>query len=685
MASYYSVSEAPFRIPPGTTHVEIEVNHPIRTGDIPNSVTNLILRSFNHPLLPNALPKSITHLTFGLFDRDLAVGSIPDSVTHLTFGILFNRYISPGAIPNSVVELVFGDRYDRELVVGSIPDSVRTLVFGTMFKQQILPGILPEYITHIVFGEEFDQDISPGALPKNLKKLVFTGVFDRTFSPGDLPDALEHLTLGYRYDSDIERGSLPDSLTELVFGDSFNRPLRPNTLPSNLKHLTFGGMFNRPIRPGVLPHKLTNLTFGDNYEMPIQRGALPKSLTHLTFGYTFNNAIRADVLPKSLTHLEFGASFNEEIEEGALPRNLTHLTFGQYFNQHVYPGMIPKKVTHLTLGASFNEELERGSLPPRLVYLDLGGYYKPISRGVIPASVTTIIVDYKYYRDNDEESFRNILPHLPPVQADWYRATDMFNDSSVSLDRKLELLRELYLKGYPIPVEPHPDSTLTSENIPQSILTHYSIERGLHKDYHSQLPDNMKKLIDRWIYGDYSSFNRFISNYNNGIPDGYNDKRFLGGFPDALQAYRSMREVIMNAPRRDNPVFAWRGLHGLDEFCANVTEGSYVGFSRFMACSVAQEVSCGFARDGLLLLIELPKKSPLFNLTYVKRSEPEFLLPDRMVFRVVKRFPYDLCKEMNCDELIHIKLVGTYTQDKLSFEEYFDVDNPEEIRIDKVY
>lgn len=142
----------------------------------------------------------------------------------------------------------------------------------------------------------------------------------------------------------------------------------------------------------------------------------------------------------------------------------------------------------------------------------------------------------------------------------------------------------------------------------------------------------------------------------------------------------------MSAPRSDHTIFAWRGMHGMDELCINAAKGSYIGFSRIMACSVAQEVSCKYARDGVMLLVELPENTPMLNLTCIKESEPEFILPDRTVFKVVNRMSYKmLCNEVKCEELVHIRLVGIYNKDRSDFELYLDKDTPEEIRIDMVF
>lgn len=253
---------------------------------------------------------------------------------------------------------------------------------------------------------------------------------------------------------------------------------------------------------------------------------------------------------------------------------------------------------------------------------------------------------------------------------------------------KISKLRELYTMGYPIPIEPHESSMLDGEYVEEDILKHFALDRTHHMVCHRGFPKKLQDLIYQWIYNKkYGNFNSFITSLNSDNKDNeFTDKIFLGEYASAKEAYYDMRNAIMDAPRSDHEIFAWRGMHGMGDLCMNAVKGTYIGFSRIMACSVAQEVSCDFARDGVMLLIELPENTPLLNLTCIKNSEPEFILPDRTVFKVVNRIPYNnFCKGIQCTELVHIRLVGIYTQDRSDFELYLDKDSPEEIRIDIVF
>lgn len=513
--------------------------------------------------------------------------------------------------------------------------------------------VVPSGTIKVEVGYRYDGEL---VIPRSVRYLSLK-YYKNTPSPGSIPNTVTHLELGNRV---ILPGVIPDSVIHLDLGD---HNLTPGIIPNSVTHL-FTGEFNRTFEPGSIPTSVRHLELGGSFDQKLTKGMIPNSVTHLTFGL-FDQKLLKGSIPDSVTHLTFD-HFNKKLTKTSLPRYLTHLNLGRKFQQPLEVGFLPNMITHLTLGHD---------------------YKQPISREALPGSIVEINFNPDNYFILDRTSFDILIQHYPKIylKYEWNKVTDQINDPGASMERKIEIVRNMYLRGFPIPVEPHKFSTLRPNNVPLDILRYFSVDRQEHVDYYMKLSDKRKKLLDAWIYGEYADFNKYISSYNNGIPGAYDDRDFLGSYSTPFEAYADMRQIILDAPRHDKDIFAWRGLNGMDDFCANVTTGSYVGFTRFMACSVAQEVSCDFAGGGLLLLIELPKNSPIFNLTYVKKSEPEFLLPDRLVFKVVNRFPYDMCTRIKCKELIHIKLVGLYSRDKASFEEYFDVDNPEEIRIDAVY
>lgn len=472
------------------------------------------------------------------------------------------------------------------------------------------------------------------------QKYVYTG--------GLIPDGVTHVKIGDQFNRPIYPYIIPSTVTKLVFGMIFNQPISPNVIPRSVTHLTFGFQFNHPLTPGIIPGSVTHLTFGTKFNQPLTPGVIPDSVTHLNFGYEFNRTLTPGVIPGSVREIRFGVLFNQPIFRDVIPGSVTRIEFGMYFDQVLSPGVIPGSVREIRFG-------------------DI--YRHPIPTDIINSGV-------------------RILPENLLEKIEIRRVWNDFVGMSGDRDAKISRLRELYLMGYPIPVEPHDTSMLIGDGVDEDILRYYSIDRSQHEMCHQGFSQRLQGVLYQWIYNEnYSDFNSFITSLNmDGGDIGYDDREFLGEYQTGREAYEDMREAIMTAPRSDHVIFAWRGMHGMGDLCMNAVRGTYIGFSRFMACSVAQEVSCSFARDGVMLLIELPENTPLLNLTCLKESEPEFILPDRTVFKVVNRVPYKVfCEDIECNEMVHIRLVGIYSKDRGSFEEYLDKESPEEIRIDMIY
>jgi len=246
-------------------------------------------------------------------------------------------------------------------------------------------------------------------------------------------------------------------------------------------------------------------------------------------------------------------------------------------------------------------------------------------------------------------------------------------------------LRKLYESGVPVPVEPHESTILNDKGIKKGInktlLRSFSVNREEHLVCHNAFDAKLQKLLNNWIDLGYDTFNEYISSLNNNIEEEFKNTSFLGDYTSGKEAYINLRKCIFDVPAIDHDVFAWRGVGmSLFSICNTLNVGDAIGFSRLMACSVAAEVSYAFA-DALLFLIELPKGTNLLNLTCIKESEPEFILPDRCCFKLVNRIPFDeelLFKNRLrghatiCESIIHIKLFGIYNEDKSGFEKIYD-------------
>lgn len=263
------------------------------------------------------------------------------------------------------------------------------------------------------------------------------------------------------------------------------------------------------------------------------------------------------------------------------------------------------------------------------------------------------------------------------------------NYKEMSEQEIINKLRDFYQRGWPVPTEPHSSSVLDIGPLNKSDINYFSLNRDTHIECHRSFSARLRNLLKEWIYGDYSAFNTNISLLNGEkVNETKISSKFLEGYSSVKEAYDELLHAIMKVPALDHDIFAWRGVHGLEEMCNVTRVGELIGFSRLTACSVTHEVSCTFAEDGELLLLEIPKGANLLNLTCIKESEPEFILPDRCCFKLVNRFsPEVSCSDKYgnartyCKEILHLKLIGIYNKEKNGLQIRYDQSetlNPED-------
>lgn len=607
------------------------------------------------------------------------------------------------------------------------------LVFNEKFNKPLKVGFIPEGITEVELNNgTFNQEIRAEHFPKTLTKLTIGGDFNKLLDAGSIP-RVTHLELnlwwGYGLHDSI---TIPDSVTHLIYnGKDLSK------IPLSVSHLKI----TRGIGTDELV-KLTNhinithmdITFSQDATL-IQLSQLPKSVTHLTIDTPFKaGKLPKGIIPKGIVELKFGTNTYLSFGYGSIPNTVKRLEFADIdkysipgnFNEKIMSGVLPESIEYLDFGFRYNHPIFPGVLPSNIKYIKFGRFFDyPLDDNAIPAGVKQIEFDEDYSHflpesflergikilpDNLMESIKEKSDNIKSEAAEylekmetermnqvmyqeWNDFIRMAEDATVSREDKLDMLKNMYYNGYPIPVEQHELSRLDGRDIDEDILTAFSVKNQFHKSYYDKLSRKLKELISSWIYNAmYPNFNIFISELNDGKKETLSStmikigQTFLGEYKSATDAYKALRKAIMDAPRMDREVFAWRGMHGMEDMCINARRGSYVGLSRITACSVAQEVSCGFAKNGIMLMIELPPNSPFLNLTHAKNSEPEFLLPDRCVFEVIERKPYKaLCDSITCNELVHVKLVGVYTTDRTDFEVYVGGKNIPEIRIDAIY
>lgn len=669
---------------PGSVEVLESGYKGIGIGVLPKNLKSLRISNFYEEVLEvGVFPPGLETLHMGMrYKHPFEVGMFPEGLKILVLPNNHPGEIIPGLIPRSVIDLVLNSGSNVRILENVLPRGLKKLKLGLTYNQPIPPGIIPEGLEELDLGAMFNQDMVVGSIPRTVRKLIISRDYDKDISPGVIPGSMRSITF-YNYVKEIVPGALPEGVEEIDFGTMFNHSLGRGVLPTTVRKIKLSIKFNQPIEKGDIPVGVEDIDFGYRFDSKISPGALPSSLKRLRFGFDFNQFLTPGMLPESVEELEFGTKFNQPVFVNTLPPKLRKLTFGYGFSEKLPVGSIPQTVEELMFGSGYVRELQPGIIPSNLKILRVSGAYKGryFRPELIPQSLE------KFYIGETEvkiDIFRRWMNFIQLVH------------SGADGDIIRGELEKLYLEGIPVPVEPHESSILPVDNRDLKIIREFSVERGVHADVFDEVRDDLYNLINKWIYGDYASFNVLISHLNMGQRLEYSDSEFVEDYlaPDgnlvdaAISAYHDFRQFILDIPRVDHKIYAWRGLHGLNDLCQVSAVGSYIAFTRFMACSVAQEVSCSFARDGILLLVELPANTPLINMTSIKNSEPEFVIPDRTVFKVVNRITNQTCQKTSCREIVHICLVGLYTEDErgnLMFEEYYSKEPMDVVDIQHFY
>ncbi|KAN0039298.1 hypothetical protein ACTA71_001492 [Dictyostelium dimigraforme] len=150
-------------------------DEPIKSGDLPTSLSELDLGMYSQELEKGSIPRNIKKLSLGQsFNREIQPGDIPSRVVSLQFSEDFNQIIKPNTLPNSITDLTFGSKFNQPLLPNSIPNNCKTLFFGVDFNQQIQLDVIPQSVTKIVFNRSFSQKILPNSIKSNVKEIYFS-------------------------------------------------------------------------------------------------------------------------------------------------------------------------------------------------------------------------------------------------------------------------------------------------------------------------------------------------------------------------------------------------------------------------------------------------------------------------------------------------------------------------------
>lgn len=224
------------------------------------------------------------------------------------------------------------------------------------------------------------------------------------------------------------------------------------------------------------------------------------------------------------------------------------------------------------------------------------------------------------------------------------------------------LRRKFYLKGIGPPVDPHVSSYFSVSIFEhrQHLWDHFSLDAKIHERYILQTLDRVdRQVFNGWIYGSYRRFNKTVHAMNHGTPPAKDQRQTLEFSLTYEESYERMRRAIMNAPRIPHHVFMWRGI---DVDLKHAT-GELVVFNRFTACTPVYEIANSFSHCTTMYLIEMPPGSIGLNVTPLKKTEFETILPDRAVFICEGQIPNkaDFPKVSPDMKVYHLRYVGIAT------------------------
>eukprot|EP01133_Synstelium_polycarpum_P013279 gene13279-15608_t len=175
-------------------------------------------------------------------------------------------------------------------------------------------------------------------------------------------------------------------VTNLEFIDPYDKVLLPGQLPPNLTQLTLKG-YNQVITPDCLPASLTNLSTGPEFNQPIALASLT-SLTDLDLGYSFNQPLDSDSLPRELRFFTLTSDYHQNLGLDILPPKLEYFILGSC-NHPFVQGVLPDSLTFLLVCYEHNQPFHAGVLPPNLTDLVLSEMFdQPFTPGILPSKLT---------------------------------------------------------------------------------------------------------------------------------------------------------------------------------------------------------------------------------------------------------------------------------------------------------
>ncbi len=210
--------------------------------------------------------------------------------------------------------------------------------------------------------------------------------------------------------------------------------------------------------------------------------------------------------------------------------------------------------------------------------------------------------------------------------------TERNNISDIIIKKDLSLLREYILNGGYMPYSKHEKSRIIidlDEEDEKFIKTYYFNE-SVQNEYINSLNDETKELIDWYVNSDneYEIFNKKLR-----IGDDLTDFE--------MDNFMLLFKTIIESPVINNINIIYRGIDIKENIKFN--EGDTMVWKSFTSCSPIREISDNFS-GGIccLFIIICPERSIGLNITNLKKSENEIILPPGSKFKFISKGPENI-------------------------------------------
>ncbi|GAM23183.1 hypothetical protein SAMD00019534_063580, partial [Acytostelium subglobosum LB1] len=168
----YDHEIAPGHLSPSLTWLRLGKGH-TKAPIIPSSLKSLELNCtyFNFIATMAQCPSLTRFVVNKHFNDPLKVGSLPNTLTELDLRSMFGRPIEPGVLPAGLTRLAMSDYYNQPIPPGVLPEGLTDLSLGDEFDQPLVEGGLPASLTRLCLSENFNQDINSAVFPKSITHL----------------------------------------------------------------------------------------------------------------------------------------------------------------------------------------------------------------------------------------------------------------------------------------------------------------------------------------------------------------------------------------------------------------------------------------------------------------------------------------------------------------------------------